>query len=826
MKGRTGLLVLLGLLLALGLAVFWNWKPSGKPQKDPLPQKTEARLNQNTKNALLGSLRRSGLLKATPTQEALAARAASMDAAQLEKAIQKQSGKRLSQNPWPGTAFLLASRWQKTNDLPAGQLAARILTALARNPGPPPEREFHVWENILSDPALFAFALLDGVGANSPLTPEQRTTVVKGFQLGHTRFREIADTSPELSNLTPFALRPLMAAALACDDEAMAQTVLQTVEQLYSQKYFLSDGTWYEGAPSYMQQTIGNVAPVLKALQTFSQAYPEMKGASSRIAELQKKQAFFQRALDTMQFPDGSPLTQGDSHQGKPRVAPADQRFLSWQLPDYGLFSLAKGQGKTGTAAYLSLPLTARGGRYGGGHQHDDRLALTLWGAGTDALSDAGYPVYAPGNHRYFHMSAWPHNVAVATPADPTVLPNGWNRSALLAYDSGEVSGGEIQLMEGSSPGPIQEGIEKARRLIALISISEGRSYVVDVFRLKGGVVHESFLRPFEDEDATLTCSLPRVATGQDLDQVLKGKPGYLPKFRKLLKQVERIEGTQDALIVWRGLSSGTQIHVWLRAAAGLETLLSRFPRLRPTLNQVKTRDDFPGWHIYRRREARDGKGTLFAAVYEVSASGVAPLVQGVRWLPTPNPESVAFEVALTSGRKDHILVGHPGQPVSFGDLTMEGRFAVLIRDPGHPLRSYLYGAGEITLGDYRHTGIPNFEASVLEVHNTFGTGRAEILLHTTELPKTGIWGTLLHGDGSGSAFKVHRAHLTDDQVRLETSGLGEEILGNNGSRAVFPLGQTLKPPFRVLMEQPTYQKQTESAPNTTIFNPHGDTSG
>lgn len=796
-----------GIVILIGVAAFLGSKQAGK-SKESSAEIVRSRLSPQVKSQLYGKLQRPILLETTAAHEALAVSAARMQAGELKEAIREQSDDQLAKNPWPVTAYLLASRWKKTGDPEAGKLAARILADLAENPGPPPKQDFHVWENIISEPAVQAFGLLDAAAVNPPLTSEQRHSIIDWFRLGHQRFREVSEASPELSNLTPYALRTLLAAAVACDDREMAQTVGQSLQRLYSPKYFLSDGTWYEGAASYMQQTIGNVAPVIEALRAFNEGPKEMNDSTVPLAELQRRQEFFQRALDRMQFPNGAPLTYGDTHWGKARYAPEKWRYESWQLPDYGLFSIASGTWKVGTAAYLYLPLTARGGRYGGGHQHDDRLAINLWGAGTEALADPGYPVYSEGNYRYFQMSAWPHNVAVATPNTPILNPGGWNRSALLAYDDGEVSGGEIKLLAGSSPGPAQEGIEKAERLISLISTGEGRTYVVDVFRLKGGVAHESFLRPFDDEDASLQCSLPRVATGQDLEQYLQGKPGYLPQYRKLFKNVESIDSARDLHLVWQGKTSGVQVHAWIRSVTGMETLLSRFPRLRPTENQARTRDDFPGWHLYRRRDAQDGKATVFAAVYEICASGAPPLIQDVHWDTTPDPESVAVEITLASGRKDAILAGLPGQPTTMENAEMEGRLAVLIRQPGKPIQSYLYGEGKVIFGGYCHMGTKNFEAPVLEARSEFGSGRAEILVKAKNVPKSGFWGTLRHGDGSGSAFKLSGAHLDNNQVRFETSALGEEIIGDSAKRIAFPLEQSLEPPFRVVVEEPTYQKQ------------------
>ncbi len=140
-----------------------------------------------------------------------------------------------------------------------------------------------------------------------------------------------------------------------------------------------------------------------------------------------------------------------------------------------------------------------------GPHYHRDRLSIILWGADEELLPDIGYQhVGKPA--RYFANRETAHNMVhvlfddppqppqieelTDLPTDPVLRfkavaenerPLIDARSRLLAYDPGTVSGGRVQLVSASSPGPAWMNIARRERTLLMVQINDRRSYLVDV---------------------------------------------------------------------------------------------------------------------------------------------------------------------------------------------------------------------------------------------------------------------------------------------------------------------------------------------------------
>ncbi len=119
----------------------------------------------------------------------------------------------------------------------------------------------------------------------------------------------------------------------------------------------------------------------------------------------------------------------------------------------------------------------------GKGHSHHDSLNLGLLAENTAMIPDLGYPEYT---------GTWPkrHAWTANTISHNTLLVN----DTRSAYSPG----GQIEFFAVAPPlGAIQvdapnayEGLRTYRRTVALIDVDEANSYVLDVFRARGGSNH------------------------------------------------------------------------------------------------------------------------------------------------------------------------------------------------------------------------------------------------------------------------------------------------------------------------------------------------
>jgi hypothetical protein len=117
------------------------------------------------------------------------------------------------------------------------------------------------------------------------------------------------------------------------------------------------------------------------------------------------------------------------------------------------------------------------------GHSHHDCLNLGLYAKNIDMLPDLGYPEYTGG---------WPKRGAWTS--------NTISHNTLLVNDrrSGYSPGGKLQLFAIAPPLraldvsslTAYEGMRTYRRTVAMVDVSPTDSYIVDIFRARGGSSH------------------------------------------------------------------------------------------------------------------------------------------------------------------------------------------------------------------------------------------------------------------------------------------------------------------------------------------------
>jgi len=211
---------------------------------------------------------------------------------------------------------------------------------------------------------------------------------------------------------------------------------------------------------------------------------------------------------------------------------------------------------------------------YGKGHSHHDCLNLGLYAKNVDMLPDLGYPEYTGG---------WPKRHAWTA--------NTVSHNTLLVNDtkSGYSPGGKIELFVVHPPFRIMQvasktaykGLRTYRRLVALVDVSEHDSYVLDVFRARGGASHRLSYHGPAQTAAVQGLSLARQADGTfaGTDVPFAKLDGERDAFLKTsgfsyLYDVERSAGPVDACytVDWKvedlrsRIKDGSEPHLRLHA--------------------------------------------------------------------------------------------------------------------------------------------------------------------------------------------------------------------------------------------------------------------
>ncbi|NPV47270.1 MAG: hypothetical protein HPY69_09945 [Armatimonadetes bacterium] len=145
---------------------------------------------------------------------------------------------------------------------------------------------------------------------------------------------------------------------------------------------------------------------------------------------------------------------------------------------------------------------------YNKGHSHHDCLTLGLWAHNVDMLPDHGYPEFT---------GAWPQRIAWTsnTSSHNTVVVDD-QRSAYSPGGKLELFAIQtpLRVMQVASPTAYGDKLEAYRRTVALVDVSETDSYVLDVFRVRGGSTHRMMTCGAASEAALEGLSLTPQPTG------------------------------------------------------------------------------------------------------------------------------------------------------------------------------------------------------------------------------------------------------------------------------------------------------------------------
>jgi hypothetical protein len=402
-----------------------------------------------------------------------------------------------------------------------------------------------------------------------------------------------------------------------------------------------------------------------------------------------------------MKHPDGKQVHIHDTNWtvDRPEVA-EDEPIPNIELNAYGHYALGGGLGDDGMQAHLHFCPRNRGPHY-----HFDRLGIILWGADEELLADIGYQhVGEPA--RYFANRQTAHNMvhvlfdeepqAPETP-EPEDLPTDPvqrfkavaeaerpridARSRVLAYDPGTVSDGRVELVSAASPGPDWLGIDRRERGLLMIRVDDRRSYLVDVFRVRGGDRHRFILRGSADEDMTVDQPLalepvPGTLAGSEVPYG-EHDPDAEP-YTWFVHDLKRAMVSEPWEMTWTGVDSGSSLRIFLSSPEASEVTLAKSPSLRQANHDDRLADEFMAPHLLVERD-ESGAGNLFAAVYDVWPDDSAPAVESVSFerLGDGAEAPIALRVQLSDGREDIVYTSLDREQRAVGPVTFSGSWAV-----------------------------------------------------------------------------------------------------------------------------------------------------
>ncbi|MDP2984091.1 MAG: heparinase II/III family protein [Candidatus Latescibacter sp.] len=550
----------------------------------------------------------------------------------------------------------------------------------------------------------------------------------------------------------------------ALGDPELVHRTIRFGDGLRRVSYF-ADAFWHEGSPSYHMMITGrwalNYPAACLAAYSDPPGYKDpMDGTRFDRVDLLKRYApFIEEAARAMQqwiLPNGHYAAVHDAHS---KFTTADRWDCYGVLKGYkplesrpllqtwaGHAVLGRGMGANQVQAHLHFSGT-------NGHEHYDSLNFFLWAKNKELLSETEYL----GNRAWQSGTAG-HNTVVVDERNQYDRGEAPRRKfseidnvpgvegfwfARTHINHGDVlTDGMLRLFATDCPGlqVVEADGHRAypadrvtlyRRTLAMVESGGEDVYFVDIFRVRGGKVHDWILHgPLQDEYAVKT-SLE-----------LQPRTGKLHTWLEQLRSA-RTDGPWQAEFV---TSAGETVRTIMPAAPGTEVILAQGPAMR--------REGMQTFLDVRR----EGSESVFVAVHEPYLG--QPRVHSVKLLAPERSSSMAVVVQVElDGRTDTILstLEEAGEVAGNG-IALHGRFGYVSTVSDGAQTLYMADARSLKAGKASLASKAAYTGAVRKTLRAPQGDALNAFVTDARLPEKDLAGRLLlttDGDGSTRGFWV-----------------------------------------------------------------------
>ncbi|HIC95239.1 TPA: hypothetical protein EYP12_01265, partial [Candidatus Bipolaricaulota bacterium] len=452
----------------------------------------------------------------------------------------------------------------------------------------------------------------------------------------------------------------------------------------------------------------------------------DLKGLKRKFCEYLAKRSA--EATGKFRFPNGYVAAIHDAWSTSRRGGPPLKKSQPHLFPGFGHAILGRGEGKDQIQVHLHFsPL--------GGHGHNDMLNVIIFAKGHEFVPDFGY------THtllRAWSASTLGHNTVVIDQKEQYYRRDNHNFGNLLLYDASKP---HIQVVEAEglrAYDRIIKDLKEYRRLVALVAVSEKDAYVVDVFRVKGGRLHDWVIH---------TAGGPKGEQAQEIEVDLKMKPrrgtllGKDKKFEDVKLWLDEVPeqrdseyGLVDNLHVattsetWRAEmrfpeDKNSTLRLTMLGGEQSEVIVGDAPNPR-----FANHDPNPPTAIYKAKTKillvrRRATESTFIALWEPYSE--SPFIKEARLLKKERG-SLALKVGLADGREDYILIS-PGfdSVIEVEEIKLVGRFGLVRRVKDTVQEMYLLGGSLLRFGSSR-LRLPNPPEGIVRNVRSYANGDNE----------------------------------------------------------------------------------------------------
>jgi hypothetical protein len=527
---------------------------------------------------------------------------------------------------------------------------------------------------------------------------------------------------------------------------------------------FMADGMWHE-APSYHYMTVGGLRYAFESVRGYSDppGYRDpVTGARFDNLDPEREVPFWekvQRAPEVIGFPNGWLNPVHDTHPYERRAQPR-ARTVSTICPAYGHASLGRGTGSDQLMAQLHFS-----GGYG--HAHQDSLNLTLWAKEREMLPDLGYT--------WTQMRTW----TTCTLSHNTVVVNRRNQRThdsdgdLLAFfpDAGGIGAVEA---DGRRAYADIDGLDVYRRLLVTVPVSESDAYVVDLFRVRGGAIHDWALHGDADEDTTASCTLPlgearalMLEPGEKWDEpTIEGAKHHPYGMVRDARPADAADGFRIDFTYMKDPNRGLRVH--LVGGLPAQAWLGRSPSVR-RMGQGRAGDmrkayDFWMPQLLVRRTGQSPLASTFAAVHEPYAG--RPFLESVTPLAFGNDAEFAVALQVRHGDIVDTILSTDGAP-PFPERTtptgirMAGRLGIVREQAGRVIAAWLFDGTSLSGKGWELRSEAALAGTLTGAMRKADGAAVDAFLTEADLPAgealKGAWMIVTHGSGHRHGYCIER---------------------------------------------------------------------
>jgi hypothetical protein len=593
------------------------------------------------------------------------------------------------------------------------------------------------------------------------------------------------------SNMAPSCLRTAIRIGRVINEPHYVHWAYRWLLETLHHRCFY-DGAWCE-SPSYHYQVMGDMAAAFDDLTGHTDppgfADPDDGKRFDRL-DPHREAAFFARAKDAfacIAWPNGISSPVHDSWADKRWFAVRTQTASSI-LPGFGHASLGSGRGENQMQAQLHFS-----GGYG--HHHADNLNLSLFAKGREMLCDIGY---THTKLRSWTIATAGHNLVVVDRRQQRTQDSDGD---LLAFFP-NVAGVSAVEADGKRAYADVPGLDTYRRLLVTVPADGGDVYVVDIFRVRGGALHDWMLHGSGDHNMTAACSVPLAAgretmlePGEKWVEPLTEGSWFNPYG--VIRDVSHGKTNGNARVIFRYANEpGCGLGVHLLGPGETELYLGRSPRVRTAGADSNKVYDFWMPQLIARRRGAAPLATTFVAVEEpFSGRPFLDQIEAMRL--TPAAEGCAALRVVHGDVSDTIISTLDGPPyperVVDGDIRIKGRLGIVRRRGNQTTDLWLFDGQELAAGASRLQSDAGRYSGVIETAMRKADGAEQDGFVTrAELPPGqllhGQWLIVTHGNGFTHGYEIDRVEKQGDKRLIVLSfDHGLKIEGNRTQEVYFP---------------------------------------